>query len=573
MSAELRQHFPILTEQVHGQPLVWLDNAATTQKPQVVIDAVSHYYSCANANVHRASHALSTRATRAFEDARDIVSRFLNTRHSDEIIWTRGATEALNLLAWSWGIENLKAGDEILLSELEHHANIVPWQLVAKQNGAVIRVIPVTSTGELDQDVFKNLLGKRTKVLSVTHVSNALGTINPVREMIAAAKAFGATTIIDGSQAVAHFSVDVQALDCDFYVFSGHKVYGPTGIGVLYGRRELLEAMPPWQGGGEMIERVSFSGTTFQKPPFRFEAGTPNIAGVIGMAAAIRFISKLDREQQMLKEKVLCQRLERALDQLPDIRRIGTAEKKTAVVSFVCDTIHNQDIGVLLDQQGIAVRTGHHCAMPLMESLGLQGTVRASLACYNTTEDVDAFILAMQTILAETGAEIGTSDSHAIQALSAPESYDNIPAAFGTVPHFSEQALIQLRTDLLKQRNWQDRYRRIMQLASRLPVLPSGMRQEQTRLAGCESTVWMHHFYNEENRTLHFAIDSDARVIRGLILITLSCLNGRAPQDLLEFDIDVLFGELELTNHLSPSRGNGLRAIVQEIHSIARRFL
>ncbi|CAM3548076.1 SufS family cysteine desulfurase [Parendozoicomonas haliclonae] len=570
MPADLRLHFPILAEQVHGHPLVWLDNAATTQKPRVVIDAISDYYLRANANVHRASHALSARSTHAFEDARDTVCQFLNARHSDEIIWTRGATEALNLLAWSWGSSTLKAGDEILLSAMEHHANIVPWQLVAERTGATIKVIPITESGELDLAAFQQLLNSNTKVLSVTHVSNALGTINPVKEMIAAAKAVGALTIIDGAQAVAHFPVDMQDLDCDFYVFSGHKVYGPTGIGVLYGRRDLLEAMPPWQGGGEMIDRVSFSGTTFQKPPFRFEAGTPNIAGVIGLAAAINYLNAQDRTRLAQHETMLRLKLEQALDQLPGIRRIGTAQDKTAVVSFVCDHIHNQDLGVLLDQQGIAVRTGHHCTMPLMETLGLKGTVRASLACYNTEADIDHFIAALHTILNET---ITAVQEHAETVVAFDSEKSELPATFAEAPHFTADGLETLCHQLLKTRNWQDRYRSIMQLANKLPTLPDELRQQETQLSGCESTVWMHHFYDENNQTLHFAIDSDARVIRGLVYILQTALNGRTPASLLSFDMDDLFQQLGLMNHLSPSRGNGLKAIVKEIVQTAHRFL
>ena len=573
MTADLHSQFPILSETAHGHSLVWLDNAATTQKPQTVIDAVNRYYLHANANVHRASHVLSARATHAFEDARDTVRQFLNARFTDEIIWTRGATEALNLLAQSWGRTNLKAGDEIILSAMEHHANIVPWQQVAEQTGAVIRVIPVTPEGELDQQAYQQLLNDKTKLVSVAHVSNALGTINPVETMIAQAKAVGATTVIDGAQAVAHFSVDVRKLDCDFYVFSGHKVYGPTGIGVLYGRRQLLSDMPPWQTGGEMIERVSFSGTTFNKPPFRFEAGTPNIAGVIGLAAAVEFLNSLDRKAIAQKEQQLRTRLELGMDQIPGIRRIGTAKNKTAVVSFVVEGQHNQDIGVL-DHQGIAVRTGHHCAMPLMEALELPGTIRASLACYNTREDVDRLLAALRELCANN--DDSSAEPSTIQS-SSPNISSPLPEAFAAMPAYSPESLESLRDTLLSKRNWQDRYRIIMQMARNLLPLPEEMRQDDTRLSGCESTVWLHHFYQEENQdtnpTLHFAAGSDAKVIRGLTVIILTCLNGRTPQEILSYDIEGLFSELELSSHLSPSRGNGLRAIVQEICGVAERYL
>ena len=569
MTSDLRFQFPILSETAHGHPLIWLDNAATTQKPQVVIDAISHYYTYANANVHRASHALSARATHAFEDARDKIRLFLNAGHTEEIIWTRGATEAINLLARSWGRTNLEAGDEIILSAMDHHANIVPWQQVAKETGALIRVIPVTKDGELDQDYFRQLLNPRTKLLAISHVSNALGTINPVEDMIARAKDVGATTVIDGAQAVAHFHVDVQKLDCDFYVFSGHKVYGPTGIGVLYGRRELLQDMPPWQTGGEMIERVSFSGTTFNQPPFRFEAGTPNIAGVVGLGAAIDFLNGLDRKALLQQEQQLRFRLEQGLDRIPGVQRIGKAKKKTAVVSFVINGIHNQDVGVLLDQQGIAVRTGHHCAMPLMETLELtSGTVRASLACYTAKEDIDALLSALKQLCSDI------QDNNGVATINRTpvDRSTKLPAPFAAAPFYNPKDLARLRSALLSKKNWQDRYRSIMQLAWDLPRLTDDMRVDESRLSGCESTVWMHHYHSESDNTIHFAVDSDARVIRGLVVIVLACLNGRTPEDLLSCDIDALFGELELANHLSPSRGNGLRAIVQEIQGVARRY-
>ncbi|MTI15427.1 SufS family cysteine desulfurase [Sansalvadorimonas verongulae] len=567
MTANLHLQFPILSETFHGHPLVWLDNAATTQKPQAVIDAVSQYYIRANANVHRASHMLSARATHAFEDARDTVRQFINARFTDEIIWTRGATEALNLLAHSWGRSNLKAGDEIILSAMEHHANIVPWQQIAEETGALIRVIPVTPEGELDQQVYQQLLGPKTKLVSVTHVSNALGTINPVETMIAQAKTVGATTIIDGAQAVAHFDVDMRKLGCDFYVFSGHKVYGPTGIGVLYGRRELLNDMPPWQTGGEMIEQVSFSGTTFNKPPFRFEAGTPNIAGVIGLAAAVTFLNSLDRKVIAQQEHQLRTRLEQGMERIPGIHRIGTSQNKTAVVSFLIDGFHNQDVGVLLDQQGIAVRTGHHCAMPLMEALNLPGTVRASLACYNTREDVDQILKALQTLC--TQAENHEPVPHPATAQDSKA----LPDIFTSMPVYNPQGLTELQDTLLTKHNWQDRYRSIMQMARNLPNLPEDMRQESAKIPGCESSLWLHHHYQEDSHTLYFAAGSDAKVIRGLTVIVMSCLNGRTPDEILACDIERLFVKLELSSHLSPSRGNGLRAIVQEIQGIAQRFL
>ncbi len=394
----LRGQFPALAQEVNGHPLVYLDNAATTQKPQAVLDAINHYYRADNANVHRAAHALSGRATRAFEDARETVARFINAPRSHEVIWTRGTTEAINLVAQSWGMSELRAGDEIVLSTLEHHANIVPWQLVAQRTGAVIRVIPLDERGDLDIAAYLALLGPRTRLVSVAHVSNALGTVNPVKEMVAAAKAVGALSLIDGAQAVAHLEVDVQAIGCDFYAFSGHKLYGPTGIGVLWGRTELLERMPPWQAGGEMIDRVSFSGTTFNILPFKFEAGTPHIAGAIGLAAAIGFVMEQDKDSLASHEAALTDYLVAGLQQVPGLRLVGEPGQRAGAVSFLLDDIHPQDAATLLDMQGIALRVGHHCAMPLMESLGVGGTMRASLACYNNRDDVDALLAALHKL-------------------------------------------------------------------------------------------------------------------------------------------------------------------------------
>ncbi|MCS3457524.1 cysteine sulfinate desulfinase/cysteine desulfurase/selenocysteine lyase [Aeromonas sp. BIGb0405] len=396
--ARLRDQFPALAQQVNGHPLVYLDNAATTHKPHAVLAAMDGFYRTDNANVHRAAHALSGRATLAFEGARETLARFINAPHQREIIWTRGATEAINLVAQSWGESELEVGDEIVLSTLEHHANIVPWQLVAERTGAIIKVIPLDERGDLDMVAYLTMLGPRTRLVSVAHVSNALGTVNPVKQIVAAAKTVGALTLIDGAQAVAHLEVDVQAIGCDFYVFSGHKLYGPTGIGVLWGKAALLERMPPWQAGGEMIDRVSFSGTSFNSLPFKFEAGTPHIAGAIGLAAAVDFLLAQDREAIARYEAALMVQLVAGLKQIPGLRLIGEPLQRSGAVSFLLDEIHPQDAATLLDMQGIALRVGHHCAMPLMESLGISGTMRASLACYNNQDDVDALLAALHKL-------------------------------------------------------------------------------------------------------------------------------------------------------------------------------
>mgnify|MGYP002700244839 FL=1 len=395
---QIRADFPILHQQVNGKPLVYLDNGATTQKPQVVIDALANYYSTTNSNVHRGAHTLSDQATQMFEDARITMQKFLNAEKSEEIIWTRGTTESINLVAQTWVRSNVKAGDEIIISGMEHHSNIVPWQMVCEQTGATLKVIPVLEDGSLDYDGYLKLLSNKTKFVAVVHVSNALGTLNPVEDIIREAQKVGAKTLIDGAQAVAHWDIDVQALDCDFYAFSGHKLFGPTGLGVLYGKEALLNAMPPYQGGGEMILHVSFEKTTYNVLPYKFEAGTPNIAGAIAMAAAVDYLNSLDRVALAKHEDALLARANELAAQTDGIRLIGTSDKKASVFSFLIEGTHPHDVGTLLDQQGIAVRTGHHCAMPVMEQFGIPGTVRASFTFYNTLEEVDALFKAIEKV-------------------------------------------------------------------------------------------------------------------------------------------------------------------------------
>ena len=386
---DLRRDFPILQREVKGKPLVYLDNAATTQKPQVVIDRVSDFIANENANIHRGVHHLSMEATDAYDGARARVAGFLNAAHPGEILFTRGTTESINLVANSFAIPKLESGDEILLTGMEHHANIVPWQLAAQQSGAEIKVTPFTEIGEIDIDAFENLLGERTKIVAFTHVSNVLGTINPAQQMIAMAKEKGLPVLLDGAQAVPHFPVDVRALDCDFYTFSSHKLFGPDGVGILYGRKDLLNDMPPYQGGGDMIELVSFEKTTFRAPPERFEAGTPNISGAIGLGAAIEYLESLDREAVHAYEQELLTYATNRLKEIPGLSITGTAPEKVAVISFTLKSAHPHDIATILDTAGIAIRAGHHCAQPLMQQLGVSATARASFAFYNTIDEVD----------------------------------------------------------------------------------------------------------------------------------------------------------------------------------------
>ena len=395
----VREDFPILKQTVNGKPLVYLDNAATSQKPQSVIDALVSYYSTENSNVHRGVHTLSQQATDDYEGARSKIKRFINASDEREIIFVRGTTEGINLVAQSFGRQHLHEGDEIVISAMEHHSNIVPWQMLCEERGARLRVVPINDAGELLLDEYESMLGPRTKLVSMVHVSNALGTINPAKQIVDIAHSRGIPVLLDGAQAVPHGSVDVRGLDCDFYAFSGHKVYGPTGIGVLYGKADLLEAMPPYQGGGEMIKSVTFEKTIYNTLPHKFEAGTPNIAGSIGLGAAIDYVTSLGMDRIRSYERELLEYGTECLNGLSNVRLIGTAREKSSVLSFVMEGVHPHDIGTILDSEGVAVRTGHHCAQPVMDRFGVPATARASLAFYNTKEEIDALVKAIDQVI------------------------------------------------------------------------------------------------------------------------------------------------------------------------------
>lgn len=392
----LRQQFPILNREVKGMPLVYLDNAATTQKPQVVTDALVSYYTEYNANIHRGIHTLAEEATAAYEETRDTVKNFINSPAREQIIFTRGTTEGINLVAQTWGRQNIKAGDEIIISSMEHHSNIVPWNILCEEKGASLRIIPVSNDGELLYDEFEKLLGEKTKLVSIVHASNALGTVNPVKKIIAAAHSAGAVAVVDGAQSTVHLDIDVQDLDCDFFAFSSHKVYGPTGVGVLYGKKYILESMPVYQGGGEMIREVYFDKVIYNDLPYKYEAGTPNIADTVALKYAIDFVNKIGKEQIREHENELLSYATAQMEQIPGLRIIGRAKEKVSVLSFVVDKIHPQDLGILLDNRGIAVRTGHHCAQPLMSCFNIPGTTRASFAMYNTMEEIDVLVTGLQ---------------------------------------------------------------------------------------------------------------------------------------------------------------------------------
>jgi len=394
--AAIREQLPALNREVKGRPLVYFDNAATSQKPQEVIDALVNYYSNYNANIHRGIHTLAEEATAAFEETRDAVQQFIHSPSREQIIFTRGTTEGINLVAYTWGRQNIKSGDEIIISAMEHHSNIVPWQILCEEKGAILKIIPVNDAGELLMDAYRKLLGPRTKLVSVVHASNVLGTINPVKQIIELAHAAGAVVLVDGAQSAVHMDIDVQEMDCDFFAFSAHKIYGPTGVGILYGKKKILESMPVFMGGGEMIKEVTFAKTTYNDLPYKFEAGTPNIADTIAFKTALQFLKNTGKEKIRKHEHELLLYATNRLEQIPGLRIIGRAREKVSVISFVIENAHPQDIGILLDNRGIAVRTGHHCAEPLMQRFNIPGTIRASFAVYNTKEEVDELVSGLQ---------------------------------------------------------------------------------------------------------------------------------------------------------------------------------
>jgi len=396
---QVRAQFPVLHQEVNGRPLIYFDNAATTQKPSVVIDALRHYYENDNANIHRGIHTLAERATSAFEETRRTVQAFLGAREAEEIVMTKGTTDSINLVANSYGRANVKAGDEIVITAMEHHSNIVPWQMLCEEKGAHLKVVPVDEHGEIIMDEFRKLVNEKTKIVSVVYASNSLGTVNPVEEIIDIAHAQGAVVLIDGAQATAHFDINVQSLNCDFFVFSAHKVFGPTGTGVLYGKRRLLEKMPPYQGGGEMISNVTFEKTTYNDIPYKFEAGTPNIADVVAFRQAMEFVNQLGKVNIHAHEQNLLSYAHDVMEQIPGLKIIGKAENKVSVVSFIVDGIFHFDIGQMLDARGVAIRTGHHCTQPLMEQYGLEGTARASFSVYNTVEEIDTMVEGLEKIV------------------------------------------------------------------------------------------------------------------------------------------------------------------------------
>lgn len=561
-AAAARADFPILRTKMNGLPLVYLDNGATTQKPQAVIDRIVRYYESENANIHRGVYHLSQNATDAYEASRMTVARFINARDPKEIIFVRGTTEGVNLVASSWGRANIRKDDEIVVSTLEHHSDIVPWQFIAEANGAKLRVIPINDAGELLLDEYEKILaGGKVKLVAVTHLSNALGTINDVKRITELAHRAGAKVLIDGAQWVAHAPTDVQTIGCDFYTFSGHKLYGPTGIGVLYGRRELLEAMPPFHGGGDMIETVAWEKTTYATLPNKFEAGTPDIAGVIGLAAAIEYVKGVGFDAIIPHEHDLLLYATAQLQTIPGLRIIGTAKQKGSVVSFVLENpaVASLDAGMQLDAAGIAVRTGHHCGMPLMQRLKISGTIRASFAFYNTREEIDALVTTLRKIVASA---VQTAPS------PAPANTDlKFPAAVAKSPLEAATELIET-FEFLGDRDARNQH--LLEMGEKLPNYFPLLKTLTQRVPGCMSEVY---FLSRKSpgdaKRFEFVADADAHIVRGEIALLQRLFSGQPVEEVLKFDVEAFFRQLGLDQILSSQRRNGLAGIVKRIHADA----
>jgi cysteine desulfurase / selenocysteine lyase len=559
-----RQQFPLIAtadQSSTAQPsLIYFDNAATSQKPSCVIETENNFYQQQNANVHRGSHQLSAQATQQFEQARTRVKSFINARSIKEIIWTKGATEAINLVATSWALKNLTAGDEIVLSYAEHHANIVPWQMVAEQTGAIINVLTLTKAGRIDTNQLNTNITNKTRLVCISHISNVIGKINPLEKIIARAKQVGALTLIDGAQALAHANIDVQQLDCDFYLFSAHKAYAPMGLGVLYGREELLDDMVPYQTGGEMIKKVSFAKTTFNELPFKFEAGTPNVAAAIAFAQALIFMQNHAQGLAVYEQELTRYTFEQ-LSALNAVNFIVEQCPDIPLFAFSITGLHNHDVATSLDSYGIAVRSGHHCAMPLMEHLAINGCVRVSLAAYNNIAEVDYFIQCLKAIISHQQTSLNKPRQARAQVnvhaeVSASENVENLTSA----------QIIELFS---ANKSWDARHREIMLLGKKLQRLSTEQRNEQTLIEGCESLAWLTYQQNRQGDFI-FTADSDAKIIRGLLVIVLAAFNGKNSEQIIAFKIDDYFAQLGLLQHLSPSRGNGIKAIVEKIILIAK---
>jgi SufS family cysteine desulfurase len=555
-----RQCFPFFNQSIKNNSSLYFDSAATTQKPQTVIDTLSIFYQYQNANVHRGAYQLSAKATAAFEQARTTVKEFINAASHQEIIWTKGTTEAINLVATSWGLTNLRAGDEIVISYAEHHANIVPWQNVAKLTGATIKVLPLTKKGLIDTSQIATIITTKTRLVCCNHVSNVIGKFNDLRTVITHAKKVGAITLIDGAQAVAHQSINVQNLGCDFYVFSAHKAYGPMGIGVLYGKKHLLSAMPPYQFGGEMIKQVAIDTTTFNELPFKFEAGTPNVAGAIAFAQAIKFMTEFMPDSKNYEQQ-LVQYCYKSLSEIPQLTWLTEGCPDVGIFSFTIENMHNHDVATALDSVNVGVRNGHHCAMPLMAYLNVSGCIRVSLSAYNTYAEVDRLVEILQRIIK---GEVENIEKNKVKDKVNANANANAVIKTNLQNNYSTSNIIELFKPL---RSWDSRHRQIMLLSKNLPKLPPEKCTQSNVIAGCESLAWLDYTKNKD-KTFIFEADSEAKVIRGLLVIVLAAYQYKTAEQIIAFNIEQYFNVLGLTNHLSPSRSNGLKAIVDKINHI-----
>ena len=561
--AAVRADFPILATTANGRPLVYLDNGATTQKPRSVIAAVERYYATENANIHRGVYQLSQTATRLYEDARRTVQRFINAADEREVIFTRGTTDGINLVAASWGRANLHAGDEVVVSAMEHHSNIVPWQMTCQATGAELKVIPMTDAGELRMDAYADLLATgRVRFVAVTHLSNSLGTVNDAKQIAAMAHAAGARVLIDGAQWVAHHPTDVRDIGCDFYAFSGHKLFGPTGIGVLYGRRELLDAMPPYQGGGDMVDRVTFERTTYAALPNKFEAGTPNIAGAVGLAAAVDYLTAIGFDAFQAHEQHLLAYATERLSAIPGLRIIGTAANKGSVISFVIDDppIGSYDIGVALDRAGVAVRTGHHCCQPVMDRMAISSTTRASLAMYNTAADVDALVTALRAFVDAERAK------PPVRKAAPAQGVVYLPPATES-PALAADALAD-DFDFLGDNESRNQY--VIDLGNALPDYFELLKKVTPRVAGCMSEVYLVARRSPADPArVEFVADANSAIVRGLIAVLQKLFAGQRAADVLAFDVNAFFDRIGLANFITGQRRNGLEGMIRRLREFA----
>ena len=551
----LRANFPALRQQVHGKPLVYLDSAASSLKPQCVVDRLANYYAHEHSNVHRGVHYLSQRATDRYEAARKSLARFIGARSEKNIVFTRGTTEAINLVASTYGRKYIRPGDEILTTVMEHHSNLVPWQLLAQERNVQLRVLDVSLAGTISVDAFVRQMNSRTRLIALGHVSNSLGTLHPVEDIIAEAHKRNIVVLLDGAQGLPHLPLDMQALDCDFYCASSHKAYGPTGVGFLYGKEDLLEDLPPWHGGGDMIEEVHRTSSTWAEVPHKFEAGTPNIAGVIGMAAAIDYLEGIGMDVLRKKEEALLDYTHAELQTVPGLTIVGTASQKVGAISFLLEGHHPYDVGYALDQAGIAVRTGHHCTMPLMKYFGISGTVRASLGAYNTKEDIDVLVTRLNEIVAEHSRKTlaSTTADQVDSSSSTEESIETRKAA--------------LLEDLELFEDADDRREYLIELGENLKNIDTSLKTEANRIHGCLAMVWLHSTVHDGR--IYFEADSDALITRGMIALLVRLMDGQAPQTILQTDLFALVNDIGLPNLITARRKNGLNRMIERIQTEA----